>query len=70
MGWGVSWAADSPFPYFNLFIYLVCEFCLWVNSNLGALKMLPLGGSPVKGAAESSHPEFPRPSHKALGQSC
>lgn len=42
---GVSWAMDSPFPYFNLFIYLVCEFCLWVNSNLGALKMLLLGGS-------------------------
>lgn len=67
-GVGVSWAMDSPALFLNLFIYLVCEFCLWVNSNLGAFKMLLLG-SWVKGASESSHPESPRPSHKAHGQS-
>lgn len=43
-GVGVSWAMDSPFPSFNLFIYLVCEFCLWVDSNLGALKNATVGG--------------------------
>lgn len=45
--------------FLNLFIYLVCEFCLWVNSNLGAFKMLLLGDSWVKGSREPS-PRIPQ----------